>query len=49
MKMLAAGACIALILGVAAGSALRPVAAAPELNGPRIVVETAANSVVLSE
>lgn len=49
MKMLAVGACVALILGVTAGSALRPLAAAPQPNAPRIVVEATPHSVVLSE
>jgi hypothetical protein len=49
MRLLAAGAFVALILGISAGSALRPTAPARSLAAPRIVVESTTRAVVLSE
>ena len=49
MKVLAVGACVALILGVTAGSALRPATAPPTMRAPQLLVEAAPVSVALSE
>jgi len=49
MRLLAAGAFVALILGISAGSALRPTAPARSLPAPRIVVESTTHAEVLSE